>query len=190
MIDHVCFDTESQFLADEVGGWGNVHKMKLSCAVLYEYKSDRFRIYGPEDLEALRHRLLRADRITGYNSEKFDFPLVFELPNRQMPKELIGKSDDLLRRICIARNTNPDYAHKGWGLNSVCVGTIGRGKIDSGTHAPALFKEGKMGQLINYCADDTALTRDLVAFIDKYGYAMNEKYDRVTLPAWHGSAAA
>src|ERR1051326_1169448 len=101
-----------------------------------------------------------------------------------MPKELVGKSDDLLRRICVARNVNPDYAHRGWGLNSVATGTLQRGKIDSGTHAPQLYREGKWGQLINYCCDDVALTRDLVNFVDRYGYALNEKHDRVVLPAW------
>lgn len=190
MIDHIVFDTESKFLADEVGGWDNVHKMGLSCAVVYEYRSDRVRIYGPDDIEALRNRLLHADRITSFNGDKFDYSLVFELPNRQMPKELVPKSDDLMRRVCVARNVNPAQAHRGWGLDSVARGTINRGKIDSGTHAPALFKEGKWGQLVNYCADDTMLTRDLGAFIDKYGYAMNEKFDRVVVKPWTGAGAA
>lgn len=190
MMDHIVFDTESKFLADEVGGWDNVHKMGLSCAVVYEYRSDRLRIYGPDDLPALRARLLKAERVTSFNGERFDFPLVFELPGRRMPVEMVGKSDDIMRRVAVARNVNPDspYVHKGWGLNSVAVGTLQRGKIDTGTHAPALFKEGKWGQLINYCADDTALTRDLGAFIDKFGYAMNEKYDRVMLPEWRKTA--
>jgi DEAD/DEAH box helicase domain-containing protein len=189
MLDHVIVDLESQKLADELPGkWNDVHLMGVSCAVVYEYSTDRFRLYGPDDLEALKARLLKADRITSYNGERFDFPCLWALPNRQMPKELVGKSDDLLRRIAVARNVNPDFAHKGWGLDSVARGTIGRGKIDCGTHAPALFKEGKWGQLFNYCCDDVALTRDLSAFTDKYGYAINEKKDLVVLQPWRPRA--
>lgn len=189
VIDHIVLDCESKKLADEVPGkWDSVHLMGMSCTVVYEFRSDRFRIYGDTDLEALKQRLLKADRITSFNGEKFDFPLIFELDGRRMPKELVGKSDDLLRRICVARNANPDFAHRGWSLNSTATGTIGKGKIDCGTHAPQLYREGKWGQLINYCADDVALTRDLCIFVDKYGYAMNEKYDRVNLTPWRGLA--
>lgn len=187
MLDHVVVDCESQYLADEVPGkWDSVHLMKVACAVVFEYKTDRFRIYGPDDVEALKARLLKAERITTYNGLRFDFPLIWELPGRQSPKEMLLKSDDLQRSIAIARNMNPDspYVHKGFGLDSVARGTLQRGKIDCGTHAPALFKEGKWGQLVNYCCDDVALTRDLCDFVDRFGYVMNEKFDRVVLPPW------
>ena len=39
------FDIETQRLADEVGGWGNVHLMRLAVAVLYDNRSDIFEVF-------------------------------------------------------------------------------------------------------------------------------------------------
>jgi len=180
MEDHVVVDVEIQKTIEETpGGWDATDKLGVACAVVYEYQTDRFRVYGhtSEELTALRSRLMQADRISGFNIWKFDFPVIFGLPGRERVEVLRAKTNDILVRIWKALNLNPDEfskLHGGWGLDPVSRGTLkAPGKIANGAQAPRWFQEGKWGQLVNYCVDDVTLERDLTNFVDQYGYVVN-----------------
>ncbi len=171
MIDHVVVDVEIQKTIEETpGGWDATDKLGVACAVVYEYQTDRFRVYGHtnEELIALRQRLNDADRISGFNIWKFDFPVIFALPGRSRVESLRGKTNDILVRIWKALGLNPDEfskLHGGWGLDPVSRGTLkAPGKIANGAQAPRWFQEGKWGLLVNYCMDDVTLERDLTDF--------------------------
>jgi DEAD/DEAH box helicase domain-containing protein len=179
-VDHIVVDVEIQKTIEETpGGWNSTDKLGVSVAVVYEYLSDRFRVYGhlPEELDALRERLRKADRISGFNIWKFDFPVIFGLPGRERVEELRGKTNDILVRIWKALKLNPDEfskLHGGWGLDVVARGTLkAPGKIANGAQAPLWYQQGKWGPLVNYCVDDVTLERDLTNFVDKYGYVIN-----------------
>ena len=186
MQDHIVIDVEIQKTIEETpGGWDATDKLGVAVAVVYEFKTDRFRIYGhtEEELIALRARLMEADRISGFNIWKFDFPVIFGIPGRQRVEELRGKTNDILRRIWVGLGLNPDQfssAHKGWGLDAVSRGTLAApGKIANGAQAPIWFQQGKWGPLVNYCVDDVTLERDLAVFVDRYGYVVNGDTGRV-----------
>jgi DEAD/DEAH box helicase domain-containing protein len=181
MTDHIVVDVEIQRTIEEtLGGWDATDKLGVSVAVVYEFLTDRFRVYGhtPDELASLRKRLLSADRISGYNIWKFDFPVIFGLPGRDRVEELRPKTNDLLRRIWQGLGHDPDVfnkdTHGGWGLDVVAKGTLkSSGKIANGAQAPRWFQQGLWGPLVNYCIDDVTLERDLTVFVDKYGYVVN-----------------
>lgn len=185
MEDHVVVDVEIQKTIEETpGGWDATDKLGVACAVIYEFISDRFRIYGPEDVPALRQRLLLATRISGYNIYRFDFPVIWGLPNRGRMEELKSKTNDLLQRIWRAIGLDDDAVdftelHKGWSLDIVTKGTLGIGKIGYGGDAPKWYQAGQWARVTNYCADDVALERDLAMFVDKYGFVVNGKTGQV-----------
>lgn len=196
-MDHVVVDVEIQKTIEETpGGWDATHLLGVSCAVVYEYQTDRFRVFGPSDGDILRlkERLMQADRITGFNTFRFDFPVIWRISRAawdersQFPAEgdlewinnvwasMVHRSNDLLRRIWQSLSLDPDVfskAHAGWGLDVVCLGTLGRKKVGVGAEAPRWFQSGQWARLINYCVDDVALERDLSDFIDRYGYVVN-----------------
>jgi len=191
-MDHIVVDIEIRKTIEETpGGWDATDQLGVSCAVTYEYREDRFRVWGEEHLPMLRHRLLSADRITGYNIWKFDIPVIWgiqrnsEVTEQQhdVLKKLQPKTDDLLRRIWVSLGLDPDVfhnnpppgkpAHSGWGLEKVCIGTLGVGKIGHGAEAPRLFQSGQWCSLINYCVDDVTLERDLCNFIERYGFVVH-----------------
>jgi DEAD/DEAH box helicase domain-containing protein len=185
--DHVVLDVEIQ---KSIGGperltWSDTDKVGVSVAVLYEFNSDRFRIYGPDDVNALQARLMLADRISGFNIWKFDFPVVFGLPGNQRVTSLLPITNDILRRIWEAQGLNPDtfnpITHGGWSLDNVVKGTLHKdhGKIANGAQAPIWFQAGQIWKVINYCIDDVALERDLAIFVDRHGYVINGKTQEV-----------
>jgi DEAD/DEAH box helicase domain-containing protein len=178
--DHIVIDVEIQRRIEDLpNGWDDTDKMGVACAVVYEYLTDRFRIYGPNDVDALKSRLRKADRISGYNIWRFDFPVIFGVPKRELVEEMRPKTNDLLLRIYRSMRLDTERftsAHKGWSLDNVCKATLGLGKIASGEQAPKWFQEGEHARVINYCVDDVTLERDLTTFIDKYGFVCNSIY--------------
>lgn len=134
-MDEIVVDVEIAKTIEEVGGWDHTELMGVSCAVVYEYQADRFRVYGPGEIEALKLRLLAADRITGFNTYRFDFPVIWGLPNRERVEVLKPKSNDLLQRIWKSLGLDEEQfsdLHKGWGLDAVARGTLGMGKSGYG----------------------------------------------------------
>lgn len=187
VMDHIVFDVEIQKTIEELSaGWADTHLMGVACACVWQYQDARMRIYGPEDVEALKDRLLRADRISSFNGFNFDYLVIWGLSRLQWSTEceelkarLLPKTNDILRRIWEeGLNLNPDMfnpkTHGGWGLDAVSKATLNApGKIGHGGDAPKWFQAGQWARVANYCADDVALERDLTDFVDRYGYVSN-----------------
>lgn len=172
--DHVVVDVEIKKNIDEVpNGWNDTHLLGVSCACVWEYRHDRMRVYGdtPEELDALRGRLIEAHRVTSFNGWAFDFPVIWGQPRGMHVAALYGSSDDLLARIWQAMI--PAVSRKGWSLDAIALGTLGRGKTGNGAMAPVLYQAGRWGELVDYCSNDVGVTRDLSDHVDRNGYVFN-----------------
>ena len=196
-MDHVVVDVEIEKTIEELpNGWDDTHLMGISVACVYEYQSDRFRFYGTTDREDLKNRLMLADRVTGFNTWNFDFPVIWGYSKSQWiaavdidvrdTKELLKpRSNDLLRRIWIAKDLDPDNfdpkTHGGVGLEAVTMQTLGVGKIGHGAEAPRQWARGEVLPVVTYCCDDVALERDLSDFIDRYKYVLTPQ-GRLPMP--------
>lgn len=209
MFDHVVVDVEIQKTIEEtLGGWNATDKLGVAVACVWEYHMQRMRVYGPEDVEALRQRLLDADRISGFNIFNFDFPVIWGLSKQEwlalpsicleMPgtvpslkSTLAKKTDDMLRRIWLAKKLDPDRfspnTHGGVGLDVVAWSTLGVGKIGHGADAPKWYQQGLIQKVANYCADDVALERDLTNFVEQFGYVIADG-EIINIPMWKGKA--
>jgi DEAD/DEAH box helicase domain-containing protein len=189
-IDWIVVDVEIQKTIEETpGGWEATDLLGVAVACVWQYRDQRMRVYGPDDVPVLRDRLMKADRISGFNIWKFDFPVIFGLPGRQRVESLRYKTDDMLRRIWQALKLNADQfssLHKGWGLDAVAGATLNARKIGYGGDAPKWFQQGKIQQVANYCCDDVALQRDLTDFVERYGYVLNPGQDDspLKIPPW------
>lgn len=199
-MDRIVFDVEIQKTIEELPrGWDQTEDMGVACCCVWEYTGQRMRIYGPDDVNELQARLLEADEIIGFNTWSFDIPVIWGFSREEwraprserkssivdLQQELSPKSNDLLRRIWRSLQLNPDVftnQHKGWGLDVVAGETLGARKIGYGGDAPKWFQQGLWAKVANYCADDTALERDLSDFIDKYRYVLGKAGRIVRLP--------
>lgn len=200
MEDHVVVDVEIAKTIEQVeGGWNATDKLGVAVVCLWEYRTQRMRIYGPGDVELLRERLLAADRISGYNILNFDFPVIWGvnkkvwmdgsaigsqnftdevmITTRLLKAKLLPKTNDLLRRIWEALGINPNNGPggiKGTKLDDIAGATLKMGKIGNGADAPVWYQAGNIQKVANYCADDVALERDLTDYVDRYGYVIHQ----------------
>lgn len=189
MIDHIVLDVETQNLLKNK----KLSELKISCAVIYEVKEDKYLVYGDTkgELEDLKKRILKADRITTWGGLKFDLPAIWEVDTiisleSSICTRFLLRSDDLRSRVYTSQQLNPDEydpnRHGEWSLDNVSRATLGvDGKSGSGLAAPGLYKSKQWGRLVDYCLHDVKLTRDLCIHADKTGYLLgkNGLYARV-----------
>ncbi|WP_300163830.1 DEAD/DEAH box helicase [Solidesulfovibrio sp.] len=167
-------DVETRRAAAEVGGWGNAHKMGVSVAVLYDSGLDDFLVYRQEELPVLYEALARLDLVVGFNINRFDY------------KVLSGASPCDLHRLPTLDILEKVHARLGYrlSLDGLAKATLGTPKSASGLDALAWWKEGKMDEIIAYCRQDVAVTRDLYLFGRDNGYLLfsNKAGKTVRLP--------
>lgn len=158
------FDIETQRLADEVGGWGNVHLMRLAVAVVYDQRSDSFETFTEERVEELVERLQEFDLVIGFNIKRFDYQVLgayTALDFRKMPTFDI--LEDIYQRLRFRLS-----------LGHLAEQTLGRPKSADGIQAVRWFREGNLSEVINYCKDDVAITKELFEFGLSQGYLLYE----------------
>ncbi len=208
-MDHIVVDVEIAHTIEETpGGWDATDKLGVAVACVWQYQDQRMRVYGPDDVPALRERILKADRISSYNGLNFDYPVIWGISKqdwlRRMPddesgkvfkvnairSELLPKTDDMLRRIWRAQGFDPDVYNPRLGgtkLDQIAKATLSSSKIGTGADAPKWYKAGQVQKVVNYCCDDVALERDLTDFVERYGYVIQDGR-RLEIPAWKGGS--
>jgi DEAD/DEAH box helicase domain-containing protein len=156
----VFFDVETQFLAEEVGGWDHIHKMELAVAVTYSSADALFRHYGEAEVADLVDELRGADLVVGFNVLRFDYEVLrayTEFPLWTLP------TVDML-----------DYIHRALGfrlsLDAVASATLNTTKSADGIQAVHWFRQGEIEKVRAYCQRDVEVTRDLYEFGKQYGY--------------------
>ncbi len=148
MQDVITLDLETQFLADEVGGWSNIRDMKLAVGVTYSAAQAEYRVYTEQDAPQLIAHLRAAPLIVGYNLLRFDYEVLRAYttdPLLDLPT--VDMLHDLHRTL-------------GWRpkLNNVASATLGEAKSADGLQAVYWFREGKLDQVIEYCRRDVEVT--------------------------------
>jgi DEAD/DEAH box helicase domain-containing protein len=164
----LIFDLETQLLADDVGGWDNISKMKLAGAVTYNVETAQFTRYREADVDTLLANLRAATLVVGFNVQRFDYEVLrpyaggtaLKLPTLDM---LVDIQKTLGFRLS---------------LDSLAAGTLKQGKSADGLLAVQWFREGKIDQVLDYCQQDVQVTHDLyqygrqnkcLKYRDKYG---------------------
>ncbi|MDP1587478.1 MAG: helicase, partial [Prosthecobacter sp.] len=61
--DIVYFDLETRRTANDVGGWGNKHKMGISVACTFSTRQNEYSIYTQDETAALIKQLKGADLV-------------------------------------------------------------------------------------------------------------------------------
>ncbi len=162
----VVFDLETQKLADEVGGWGNIAGMKVSLAVTYT-EEHGFLTFTEDKVPELIDLLKSADLVVGFNQLRFDY----EVLSAYSPENLRALPNlDIL--VDVAKVLGFRLA-----LDHLAESTLGRKKSGMGLEAVRWFREGRMDLLEKYCRDDVRITRDLYRFGLENGFLLYRRRD-------------
>lgn len=171
---------------DEELGWAALREGKggISALVIYDYEEDWVYLYDDKSILTAAKHLESADLIVSYYGSKFDVPVIEGILDRKLRiKTHLDLSVELMRESAKRGN----IGRKGdFTLNSVCVRTFGKGKNGQGSHVNTLVKEGKYGELFNYCAHDVLLTRQLFDYICQHNgvQGLNNTFLPIPLPEW------
>ena len=153
------FDLETQKSAEEVGGWGNIHKMGLAVGVVWDSLDQEFFTYEEKDAPQLLDKLRTADLAVGFNIIGFDYTVL--QPYSDFDLQEINTFDmlvDVKKRLGFRLS-----------LNHLAQHTLNAKKSADGLISLQWYKEGKISKIIQYCKQDVEITRDLYLFGEKNG---------------------
>ena len=177
----VIFDVETQRSASEVGGWGNLHLMRLALAVVFDAATGAFETYTEARAEALVARLFAAPAVVGFNVRRFDYGVLRAYSHRSFAElPTFDLLEDVHRKL--GRRLS---------LNHLATHTLGRGKTGDGLQSLVWWKEGRIAEIEEYCKKDVELVRDLMEFAAREKHVIFQRKDgeRVRLPVdWDESA--
>jgi DEAD/DEAH box helicase domain-containing protein len=158
------FDLETQRLAEEVGGWGNKHLMRLSVGVVYDSQDNRFHTYREADLEAMIDHLKNLDLVIGFNVKNFDYGVLKGYSSFDFNSLT---TLDLLEDVftCLGFRLSLDH---------LAQRTLGSQKSGNGLQAVQWFREGHWELLCRYCRQDVEITKTLFEYGQEKGHVLFE----------------
>ncbi len=154
------FDLETQKSADDVGGWGNIHEMKLAVGVVWDSCEQEYFSYLEGAASELVTKLRTADLVVGFNVKKFDYGVL--QPYADFDLDEITTFDMLI-------DVNKKLGHR-LSLNHLAENTLNAEKSADGLVSLQWYKEGKIDKIIEYCKQDVEITRDLFLYGESHGY--------------------
>ncbi|ANM29307.1 hypothetical protein ABI59_06435 [Acidobacteria bacterium Mor1] len=166
----LVLDVETQHSAADVGGWGNVDRMGLALAVVYDAAADCYVTYYESDVHRLLLDLVMADRVVGFNLDRFDLPV------------LSGYTDQDLSRIRTCDMLEEIYRRTGFrlSLNHLGEANFGIRKAGDGLQSLQWWKQGRIDLIESYCRGDVEITTRLYKLGRDQGYLLyRDKEERL-----------
>ncbi len=161
------FDIETLRSAEDVGGWGKIDRMGCALAVCLDARSGELRSYFESDVSRLVDELLAADRVVGFNSERFDLTV------------LEGYEGSRVRGVCSLDLLAEIKQRVGrrFSLAHLAEQTLGASKTADGLQSLEWVKQGRYDLIEKYCRADVALTAALWAYGRHHGYLLCRSRD-------------
>lgn len=160
MGDIIVFDIETKESFDDVGGW-YPEKLNPSLVGLYSFQQDRLFGFTEHEFGQMWPLFENCSLLVGFNSDGFDIPVLRKL----YPPLSDIQSLDMLSVI----KERAGFRVK---LDSLAAGTLGTNKSADGLAAIAMYREGRIDELKEYCLKDVEITRDVYLFGKQNGYVL------------------
>ena len=141
-------------------GWGDHAGMGISVITAYDYDTDRYRVFLQDNLKEFED-LCSGRLVIGFNSIHFDDKVCSASGLN------VTTVYDLRKEICAALNAGP--FERGLRLDEIARANLRTIKSGHGADAPHDWQAGKHGAVIDYCLEDTRITKRIVDKILRYG---------------------
>ena len=175
-------DLETRRSAQEVGGWHRADLMGVSCVVVYDSATGQFREYMQDDVPRLVGDLVEFDLIVGFNIVRFDYLVLGGLSRFDFSS---------LPTLDILADVHARLGYR-LSLDHLAHETLGSAKSADGLQALVWWKAGRIRDILDYCRQDVAVTRDLFEFGLRHGHLLfrNKAGKSVRLPVdWNSRIA-
>lgn len=162
MMYEIFFDIEVKHWFDE-SGITELSDLGVSIVCIYVRPEDKMYSFFERDFDQMWQYFRKADRIIGFNTLKFDIPVMSPIAPPDFPKL---NHFDIYNEI---KNGNDGFAAS---LNAIAKGCLNLTKNDTGENAVRYWQKGdteSLRLLEKYCRMDVELTRDV------YDYIMDQK---------------
>lgn len=159
LFSEVYYDIETQLSADEVGGWDNIHLMRVGVAVTWS-PEEGFRQWEEPVAPGLIRYLSGFGKIFSFNGDGFDSRVLSHYGD---VSGIHANSFDLLKDL------KRRLGHR-LSLDSLAQATLNVGKTANGLQSLQWWKEGKVQLIADYCRQDVQVLVDLVVFARKNGF--------------------
>jgi DEAD/DEAH box helicase domain-containing protein len=200
LLENVAvYDIETAKVPDDVdGGWSNPEGMGFAAAVAYFYRDDRYLFYKGEAGRQRLARDLTYRMAVTFNGIRFDslvllgndrdfdsagcmtsnggasfynYDILVEYASARLGY-LVEKPPAFVTDI-LAILKNPAIHDGTFNLNALAKMTLGAQKSGNGAAAPALYQDGKLDELYEYCLHDVRITKRLFEFILNNGFVID-----------------
>lgn len=162
---------EGLFYAKDFNDYEN---MGIACIGVYEYTTDKYRVFGEYELDDFRQLVAAHDIAVGYNNIRFDNNVL----NANKIVVPPSKSYDILAEIYSALGSY----QKGCRLDDVIKANFpSAGKTGNGADAPINWQKGYHTRVIDYCLNDVRLTKMLLDRILRFGWIKHPIFPDKTL---------
>lgn len=196
-----AFDLETQRLSGEVeqeyaaeldgeSAWSRPDLFGFACGVVVNVDTDEARRYETGEAAGMLAALRETERVASYNGEAFDFGVLAAYGSvediRRHHLDLCAAVREQLDILAAERQT--EHRLRQGGLDGLARANGLAGKTGDGAQAVALYREGRMEELLGYCEADARLTADLYRIARQHGslqvdaYHRDENRNRVYLP--------
>jgi DEAD/DEAH box helicase domain-containing protein len=137
--------------------------MGLALAVVYDVTRESYRTYYETDVDRLLVDLAFADRVVGFNIDRFDLAVLSGYTDRDLGRI---RTLDLLGEI-----------HKSVGfrvsLNHLSEVNLGESKAGDGLQSLQWWKEGRIDLIERYCRKDVEVTKRLWELGQRQGFLLH-----------------
>ena len=167
-LDTLVFDIETQnFFTDPDVGWDNYAALKISVVGVYSYIEDRYYCYEENEMDKLAALFADARRIVGFSMNRYDIPVLNNYFQRlkNAPRLWEMERVDLLEEIEMATGSRIS-------LDRLAGANLGQSKTHPSSEAGALYRDGKIEELKEYCLNDVKLTKELYDLYRKQNFLM------------------
>ena len=166
----LIFDLETQRSAADVGGWDCADRMGLALAVVYDVQRGSYRTYFEADVDKLLVDLLSADRVVGFNIDRFDLPVLTGYTEADLTRI---STLDMLSEVNRVLGYRLSLAH-------LSEANLGESKSGEGLQSLVWWKQGRIDLIEQYCRKDVELTWRLFERGFEQGHLLyRDKEDRM-----------
>ena len=159
-------DLETQNLVQDVGGWGNIDKLKISVACAFDSKTGEYLTFRENEIDRLND-LCEQRLVIGYNIRGFDLIIL----------QAYGLNLEKLDVFDIMYDVQTLTRQKFLKLETLAQGTLNVGKSADGLMAVEWWKTGEMDKIIQYCLQDVQVTKDIFEYGRKNGHIKLRRAD-------------